>query len=128
VVSATPLFFKFFLKKFFFFFLNVFNIYSFLIFKGVHDTCQFLKGVGVNFRQFLDRSWMDVPSLFLTINVIQNEVQGAKNKVKPHGGNRYLILNFNACLVLICFLNVEIFSISCSGSWVWIVLIIDELF
>jgi hypothetical protein len=29
------------------------------------DTCQFFKASGVDFRQFLDKSWTDVSSSFL---------------------------------------------------------------
>jgi hypothetical protein len=58
----------------------------------------------VNFRQFLDGSWTEVPSPSLSINdvpsTIHNELQWTKNKVfKPHGGQTYLsnlTLNFSS--------------------------------
>jgi hypothetical protein len=55
------------------------------------------RGVGVDFCQFLDESWMEVPSPSLVINevlyTIRNEPQEAKNKVfKSQGGQTYLTL------------------------------------
>jgi hypothetical protein len=54
----------------------------------------------INFHQFFDESWTEVPSPSLTINdvpsVIRSEAPGAKNKiVKPQGAKSYLTLSFN---------------------------------
>jgi hypothetical protein len=39
------------------------------------DTCLFFRDIDVDFRQFLDRSWKEVPSPFLIISEVSYTIQ-----------------------------------------------------
>jgi len=71
-------------------FFLIFSLLVLFFFLIIHrNTCQFFKACDMDFRQFLDGSWTEVPYLSWAINetlfTIQNTLRGAKNKVvKPH--------------------------------------------